>query len=169
MTAAVEEDKSNIVSNALASAAAGIIGRLFTHPLDTAKARLQSLNGASYRGSMDVMAKTFRSEGIKGLYRGFPTVIAGGTPGTVLYLCGYDIFKDEISSALSASNSKNSSKNNEDTFAVHFAAGILAEAVTRKRRAFLSSPSRRFFTDNPTRLLAAIFLASLSSVSDRKR
>ena len=129
MAAATEEGKSNIVSNALASAAAGIIGRLFTHPLDTAKARLQSLNGASYRGSMDVMAKTFRSEGIKGLYRGFPTVIAGGTPGTVLYLCGYDIFKDEISSALSASNSNNSSKNNEETFAVHFAAGILAEAV----------------------------------------
>ena len=129
MTTSLEESKTIIVSNALGSAAAGIIGRILTHPLDTAKARLQSLSGNSYRGPVDVLVKTFRSEGIRGLYRGFPTVIAGGTPGTIIYLCGYDIFKDRISSALSTRDATKSSKNNEDSFVVHFAAGILAETV----------------------------------------
>lgn len=127
MTTALEQ--SNIISNALGSAASGIIGRIVTHPLDTAKARLQSLGGASYRGPADVLVKTFRSEGIRGLYRGFPTVIAGGTPGTIVYLCGYDIFKDRISSALSPSNAMESTTTDEESFAVHFAAGILAETV----------------------------------------
>lgn len=121
-----EESSTNIISNALGSAAAGIIGRIVTHPLDTAKARLQSLSGASYRGPADVLIQTFRSEGIRGLYRGFPTVIAGGTPGTIIYLCGYDIFKDQISAAFNPT--KNGQKNG-DSFVVHFTAGILAETV----------------------------------------
>jgi hypothetical protein len=73
----MSKEENNILSNALGSAAAGIIGRLTTHPLDTAKARLQSLNGSSYRGPFDVILQTFRSEGIGGLYRGFSTVIIG--------------------------------------------------------------------------------------------
>lgn len=129
MTTASEEKKTNIISNTLGSAAAGIVGRIVTHPLDTAKARLQSLSGPSYRGAADVLVKTFRLEGIQGLYRGFPTVIAGGTPGTVVYLCGYDIFKDQISSAFSMRNAAKDMQNNEETFVVHFAAGILAETV----------------------------------------
>lgn len=129
MTTVAEENKTTIISNALGSAAAGIVGRIVTHPLDTAKARLQSLSGASYRGPADVLVQTFRSEGIRGLYRGFPTVIVGGTPGTIIYLCGYDIFKNQLSSAFSTPNAKQNSKNNEESFAVHFAAGILAEAV----------------------------------------
>lgn len=129
MTTTSEENKTGIVSNILGSATAGIVGRIVTHPLDTAKARLQSLSGASYRGPADVLVKTFRSEGIRGLYRGFPTVIAGGTPGTIIYLCGYDIFKDRLSSALSPFNATKNSKDNEESFVVHFTAGILAETV----------------------------------------
>ena len=125
-TMATATESNNIISNALGSAAAGIIGRIATHPLDTAKARLQSLSGASYRGSADVLIQTFRSEGIRGLYRGFPTVIAGGTPGTIIYLCGYDIFKDRLSATFS--QPKNGQKNDE-SFVVHFTAGILAETV----------------------------------------
>jgi len=129
MTTTSEENKTGIVSNVLGSATAGIVGRIVTHPLDTAKARLQSLSGASYRGPADVLVKTFRSEGIQGLYRGFPTVIAGGTPGTIIYLCGYDIFKDHLSSALSPFNATKNNKDNEESFVVHFTAGILAETV----------------------------------------
>mmetsp|Transcript_3878 Transcript_3878/g.8442 ORF Transcript_3878/g.8442 Transcript_3878/m.8442 type:complete len:207 (+) Transcript_3878:122-742(+) len=129
MTTVWEEQKTAIISNALGSAAAGILGRTVTHPLDTAKARLQSLGGSSYRGPVDVLVKTFRSEGILGLYRGFPTVIAGGTPGTIIYLCGYDIFKNQLSSAVSQPNGTKDARSQEESFAVHFASGILAEAV----------------------------------------
>lgn len=87
MTTSTRENTTSIVSNALGSASAGIVARTVTHPLDTAKARLQSLRGASYHGPLDVLRSTFRNEGIIGLYRGFGTVIIGGTPGTIIYLC----------------------------------------------------------------------------------
>ena len=59
-----------IVSNALGSAAAGIVSRSLTHPLDTVKARLQ-FGGDVYKGPIDVLRKTYSVEGIRGLYRGF--------------------------------------------------------------------------------------------------
>jgi hypothetical protein len=85
--------QQTIVSNALGSASAGIVCRCLTHPLDTAKARLQALSAAqyNYRGPADILRQTFHKEGIRGLYRGFGAVIVGGTPGTILYLCSYDI------------------------------------------------------------------------------
>jgi len=128
-TSEKENETTGIVSNVLGSATAGIIGRIVTHPLDTAKARLQSLSGTHYAGPLDVLVKTFRSEGVFGLYRGFPTVIAGGTPGTIIYLCGYDIFKEHLSSALSPSNAVHNNKGEEESFAVYFTAGLLAETV----------------------------------------
>ena len=128
-TAEKENETTGIVSNVLGSATAGIIGRIVTHPLDTAKARLQSLSGTHYAGPFDVLVKTFRSEGVVGLYRGFPTVIAGGTPGTIIYLCGYDIFKEHLSSALSPSNAVHNNKGEEESFVVYFTAGLLAETV----------------------------------------
>mmetsp|Transcript_33868 Transcript_33868/g.36550 ORF Transcript_33868/g.36550 Transcript_33868/m.36550 type:complete len:327 (-) Transcript_33868:98-1078(-) len=120
MTASTRENRTDIISNVLGSASAGIIARTVTHPLDTAKARLQSLSGTSYHGPFDVLRSTFRNEGIIGLYRGFGTVIIGGTPGTIIYLCSYDIFKDRLSSA---------SEHNEESSVVHFMSGILAETV----------------------------------------
>mmetsp|Transcript_33412 Transcript_33412/g.78814 ORF Transcript_33412/g.78814 Transcript_33412/m.78814 type:complete len:250 (-) Transcript_33412:909-1658(-) len=121
--------RTALVSNVLGSATAGIIGRLLTHPLDTAKARLQSLSGAHYAGPVDVIVNTFRSEGIVGLYRGFPTVIVGGTPGTIVYLCGYDYFKENLSLFLSPSNALEVHRVKEENFVTHFAAGFLAETV----------------------------------------
>ena len=119
--ASKEENTLSIISNSLGSATAGIVGRIVTHPLDTAKARLQSLSGPSYRGVSDVLFRTFRSEGWGGLYRGFGTVIIGGTPGTIIYLCGYDIFKEKLSFFVP--------NDNKQGFVVHFMSGIMAEAV----------------------------------------
>ncbi|KAG7353902.1 mitochondrial carrier protein [Nitzschia inconspicua] len=116
----------SVLSNALGSASAGIIARISTHPLDTAKARLQSLNSTTtYRGPLDVLWKTFRSEGLGGWYRGFSTVIVGGTPGTIVYLCSYDMFKTTITDHMAASPAKK----REESFWVHFSSGILAESV----------------------------------------
>jgi len=82
-------NQHDLLVNALGSATAGIMSRLLTHPLDTAKARLQapvSVN-VRYRGPIDALYRTFRKEGIKGLYRGFGAIVVGGTPGTMIYLC----------------------------------------------------------------------------------
>jgi hypothetical protein len=91
---------------------------------DQAKARLQAHYGTSlqipYRGPIDVLTRTFRTEGITGLYRGFGAILLGGTPGTMVYLCSYDIIKDRLSSL----------NTRDDTdFVVHFAAGMLAETL----------------------------------------
>jgi len=77
----------SMLPSVLGSAAAGIVSRACTHPLDTAKARLQAPVTAGepiYKGPMDTLWRTFRAEGPQGLYRGFGAVIVGGTPGTML-------------------------------------------------------------------------------------
>jgi hypothetical protein len=89
---------------------------------------------------MDALMRTYRREGIRALYGGFGAVIVGGTPGTVLYLTGYAFFRDLLSSATSgcrpwgggeeATTTASSSSADENSFAVHFASGMLAEAVS---------------------------------------
>ena len=129
-----------MIPNALGSAAAGIIGRIFTHPLDTAKARLQAVYAPStsnasrtvtvtnpYKGPIDALLQTARTEGIHGLYRGFGAVILGGTPGTVIYLCSYEIAKTKLSTAFGKDADDQAS--NSD-FVVHFAAGMIAETIS---------------------------------------
>jgi Mitochondrial carrier protein len=114
---------SSLLPNALGSAAAGILSRICTHPLDTIKARLQAPPGSTlhnYQGPWDALQRTARTEGIRGLYRGFGAVIVGGTPGTVLYLCTYDVTKLILSNAAGSG---------EDHFLVHFASGMVAETI----------------------------------------
>jgi Mitochondrial carrier protein len=126
-----ESTTSIALVNASSSAAAGIIGRIFTHPLDTVKARLQAPPqiGATtvYRGPIDALVSTARSEGVRGLYRGFGAVIVGGTPGTVLYLCSYDFAKRELSSLRSSATATPGS--NDHDFVVHFLSGMIAETI----------------------------------------
>eukprot|EP00555_Chaetoceros_dichaeta_P011909 CAMPEP_0198253624 /NCGR_PEP_ID=MMETSP1447-20131203/4025_1 /TAXON_ID=420782 /ORGANISM="Chaetoceros dichaeta, Strain CCMP1751" /LENGTH=342 /DNA_ID=CAMNT_0043939365 /DNA_START=150 /DNA_END=1174 /DNA_ORIENTATION=- len=116
--------------NALGSATSGIIARILTHPLDTAKARLQApaSNGSifpPYRGTTDVLVRTVKTEGISALYRGFGAILVGGTPGTMIYLCGYDWFKSKLHVVGSGSGSGGV----VPEFAVPFFAGMLAETV----------------------------------------
>ena len=67
------------------SALAGLVGRLLCHPLDTCKARIQAPTFGRaglpvFSGIASTFLKTLRTEGIAGLYRGFPAVVIGGTP-----------------------------------------------------------------------------------------
>lgn len=131
MSKSNNKEPSSLIENGLASAFAGIISRIFTHPLDTAKARLQAVYTSSrssstkrhlqnpYKGPIDVLVQTAQTEGIiKGLYRGFGAVIVGGTPGTMAYLLSYEKAKDSLSEHVT---------NNE--FVVHFSSGMIAETV----------------------------------------
>lgn len=125
------DSASSLLPNALASAAAGIVSRCCTHPLDTAKARLQAQPGCSsngrlpYTGPLDVLVRTARTEGIRGLYRGFGAVVIGGTPGTVLYLCSYEIAKHQLSRITTSRSDNNTAEN----FVVHFCSGMIAETI----------------------------------------
>ena len=114
-SAGTEQKNASILSNALGSAVAGIISRLCTHPLDTAKARLQ-YPSVPYTGPIHVMASTFRTEGLVGLYRGLGAVLVGGTPGTVAYLCTYEVAKSQLAA-------------HTPPFVTHFTAGMIAETM----------------------------------------
>ena len=126
---------ADLLHQALGSATAGIISRICTHPLDTAKARLQSGGKAAntYRGPVDVLRKTIRTEGIRGWYRGFGAILVGGTPGTMVYLCSYEMIKKRLSAISSSSTSTtgtaSSNGDNNESFVVHFASGMLAETI----------------------------------------
>ncbi|GAX23636.1 hypothetical protein FisN_12Hh209 [Fistulifera solaris] len=113
---------SSLLVNVLASGMAGIIARVFTHPLDTAKARLQAVYTTQqeqhYRGTVDVLRKTLRTEGIQGFYRGFGAVLVGGTPGTAIYLCGYEAAKKGLAEQYRGND-----------FVIHFTAGMIAETL----------------------------------------
>lgn len=146
-TASRDNTTNKIIYDVLGSATAGIISRVVTHPLDTVKARLQapatSAGGKAniaFRGPLDALVRTYQREGLRALYGGFGAVIVGGTPGTVVYLTGYNFFRDSTSSAISKYNDGNATispvgRNGESSlsqgqeFAVHFSAGMLAEAV----------------------------------------
>jgi hypothetical protein len=61
--------------NSAASQAAGIVSKVFEHPFDLTKVRLQAqvLDAtARFRGPLDCLVRTFRSEGVRGLYRVCP-------------------------------------------------------------------------------------------------
>ena len=52
--------------------AAGIVSKVFEHPFDLTKVRLQVqvLDAtARFRGPLDCLARTFTDEGVRGLYR----------------------------------------------------------------------------------------------------
>ena len=58
--------------NSATSQAAGIVSKVFEHPFDLTKVRLQAqvLDAtARFRGPLDCLVRTFRSEGMRGLYR----------------------------------------------------------------------------------------------------
>jgi len=96
----------------------------------------------AFRGPLDALVRTYQREGlrVRALHGGFGAVIVGGTPGTVVYLTGYNFFRDSTSSAISKYNDRNSTispvgRNGETSlsqgqeFAVHFSAGMMAESV----------------------------------------
>ena len=116
--------ETSILTNALASAAAGCVGRVCTHPLDLAKARIQyqEPGAPQYKGTLDVLRRTSHTEGIRGLYRGFGAVLIGGVPATVIYLCSYDLAKVKLSKAWGADEGGN--------FVIHFTAGMVAESIS---------------------------------------
>ncbi|KAH9941230.1 mitochondrial carrier [Epithele typhae] len=59
---------------------AGICSKVFEHPFDLTKVRLQAqvLDAtARFSGPLDCLAQTWRKEGVRGLYRGLPAPIVG--------------------------------------------------------------------------------------------
>jgi solute carrier family 25 carnitine/acylcarnitine transporter 20/29 len=79
------------------SALSGAIARIPTHPIDTLKARLQTLrsSGAGTGKPLDtapqLFVRIFREEGLRGLYRGLGVTLLLGPFASMLYFGGYEV------------------------------------------------------------------------------
>ncbi|PWZ01174.1 hypothetical protein BCV70DRAFT_199536 [Testicularia cyperi] len=60
---------------------AGMVSKVFEHPFDLVKVRLQtqSADRPRYRGAFDCFKQTYLNEGIRGLYRGLSMPVLGAT------------------------------------------------------------------------------------------
>jgi len=79
------------------SAISGTLARLPTHPIDTLKARLQTMRAdqlsSNGRGTspLKLLATIAKTEGIRGLYRGLGVTVSIGPFAAMLYFTGYEV------------------------------------------------------------------------------
>lgn len=94
-----QEAPASSSNSALVSALGGIcgssIGKLFVHPIDTIKAKIQVQSQTKIEGSviMSIAKNTLKTEGVGGLYRGFAIGFWGSIPAAGLYFGSYEFFK----------------------------------------------------------------------------
>ncbi|KAJ4151267.1 hypothetical protein LMH87_011978 [Akanthomyces muscarius] len=68
------------------SAVSGFVVCCFMHPPDTIMSRLYNQNGNLYKGVLDCLGKTIRTEGVFAIYKGFLPHLARILPHTILTL-----------------------------------------------------------------------------------
>ncbi|XP_068613290.1 mitochondrial glutamate carrier 1-like [Brachionichthys hirsutus] len=77
---------------------AGLVGVTCVFPIDLAKTRLQNQQGIlAYKGMLDCLTKTIRSEGYFGCYRGAAVNLTLVTPEKAIKLAANDVFRQKLS------------------------------------------------------------------------
>jgi len=78
---------------------AGMVSKLFEHPFDLTKVRLQAQvldSKARFNGPIDCLKKTWKNEGVRGLYRGLPAPIVGAMAENATMFLAYSEFQNLI-------------------------------------------------------------------------
>ncbi|CAA7263256.1 unnamed protein product [Cyclocybe aegerita] len=78
---------------------AGMVSKVFEHPFDLTKVRLQSqvLDAtARFSGPIDCLTQTWKKEGVRGLYRGLPAPIVGAMAENASLFLTYGEFQNAI-------------------------------------------------------------------------
>lgn len=78
---------------------AGMVSKVFEHPFDLTKVRLQSQvldSHARFSGPLDCLKKTFHGEGVRGLYRGLPAPIVGAMAENASIFFAFSEFQELI-------------------------------------------------------------------------
>ncbi|WFD31950.1 carnitine transporter [Malassezia sp. CBS 17886] len=81
------------VKSFLSGGFGGVCAILVGHPFDLVKTRLQTASPGTYTGSLDVIKKTVKADGIAGLYRGMGPPLIGVTPIFAISFWSYDLGK----------------------------------------------------------------------------
>ncbi|XP_057692699.1 mitochondrial glutamate carrier 1 [Corythoichthys intestinalis] len=92
------EKKISLPAKLINGGVAGLVGVTCVFPIDLAKTRLQNQQGAQvYKGMWDCLAKTVRSEGYFGCYRGAAVNLTLVTPEKAIKLAANDAFRQKLS------------------------------------------------------------------------
>lgn len=92
------EKKVSLPAKLINGGVAGLVGVTCVFPIDLAKTRLQNQQGTQvYKGMLDCLAKTVRSEGYFGCYRGAAVNLTLVTPEKAIKLAANDIFRQKLS------------------------------------------------------------------------
>lgn len=75
----------------MSSTLAGSYSRLYTHPIDTVKARMQM--EVKPESAFRVASRLVQKDGFRGLYSGLGITVLGGGPATCLYFTSYELSK----------------------------------------------------------------------------
>ncbi|KAJ7627577.1 L-ornithine transporter [Mycena polygramma] len=82
---------------------AGIVSEVIEYPADLAKVRLQAQlftppadERQRFKGPIDCLTKTWKNEGLRGLYRGLPAPVAGSMVETGALFLSYSYFQNLI-------------------------------------------------------------------------
>eukprot|EP00397_Hematodinium_sp_SG-2012_P058148 GEMP01073325.1.p1 GENE.GEMP01073325.1~~GEMP01073325.1.p1 ORF type:complete len:164 (+),score=27.20 GEMP01073325.1:41-532(+) len=94
-----------------------VLGKVFTHPIDTVKAKVQVAKGAM-RSPLAVYSRVLRQEGVRGLFRGYGIACVGAIPAGGVYMASYEVFRVELKHHIPLA------------FAADFAAGLAAETLS---------------------------------------
>ncbi|CAL8124194.1 unnamed protein product [Orchesella dallaii] len=76
----VDQRKESEILRFVAGSLAGVTAQSLTYPLDLTRARLAISPKSKYKSLMDVFVKTTKSEGVKGLFKGYVPTIIGVIP-----------------------------------------------------------------------------------------
>ncbi|ELU45187.1 L-ornithine transporter [Rhizoctonia solani AG-1 IA] len=77
----------------------GMVSKVFEHPFDLCKVRLQAQvldTTARFAGPIDCLYKTWKFEGIRGLYRGLPMPIVGAMAENASLFLAYNKIQDTL-------------------------------------------------------------------------
>lgn len=92
------EKKVSLAAKLINGGVAGLVGVTCVFPIDLAKTRLQNQQGVQvYKGMLDCLAKTIRSEGYFGCYRGAAVNLTLVTPEKAIKLAANDVFRQKLS------------------------------------------------------------------------
>ncbi|AWP08819.1 putative mitochondrial glutamate carrier 2 [Scophthalmus maximus] len=91
------EKKVSLPAKLINGGVAGLVGVTCVFPIDLAKTRLQNQQGVQvYKGMLDCLAKTVRSEGYFGCYRGAAVNLTLVTPEKAIKLAANDVFRQKL-------------------------------------------------------------------------
>lgn len=92
------DKKISLPAKLINGGVAGLVGVTCVFPIDLAKTRLQNQQGVQvYKGLLDCLAKTIRSEGYFGCYRGAAVNLTLVTPEKAIKLAANDVFRQKLS------------------------------------------------------------------------